>query len=493
MKKAILALVLLTSLTAFTNAQTILPLLSAESGNRSVEQANCWGFGSISYTNIAAQLITGTTSMRSNSPTNLDPNACWIKTPWIKPTTGNITLKIKFESTSAATTRRIILSYSPYDASAGVYKEGTYVRFDSIQYEPSLPTSAQSLTFALPAAIINSTTPYKIRISFVGTGGITRYNIDDVMIPAIYWSDPSNSCLPIPSIVDKDKDGVADADDAYPEDEERAYNTDLVKEATLMFEDLWPNTGDYDFNDLVTKYNAVAVTNADNNVVEVLLNVELRAIGASFNNGFLMQFDNLDAKRITGVKGNNMSKTEWANFSDNGTENDQKYANILIFSEAFKVLPSPGGSGVNVNPEAQYVNPETLKIVISFDTNKDNTTGLKELALNPYIIVNQNREIEVHLADYMPSSKATLKLFGTANDNSNLEKGRTYRTSSNLPFALQIEKTAPHMVEKQDILKGYLKFAEWAKSNGELYRDWYSNTEKGYREEKLLYFIKGDK
>jgi len=493
MKKAILALVLSTGLTAFTNAQTMLPLLTAESGNRSVEQANCWGFGSISYTNAAAQLITGTTSMRSNAPTNLDPNACWIKTPWIKPTTGNITMKIKFEATASASTRRIILSYSPYDAAAGSSKEGTYVRFDSIQYTPLLPTTAQSLTFALPTAIRNSTTPYKVRISFVGTGGTTRYNIDDVMIPAIYWSDPSNSCLPLPTIVDKDKDGVADADDAYPEDGARAYNTDLVKEATLMFEDLWPNTGDYDFNDLVTKYNAIAVTNADNNVVEVLLNVELRAIGASFNNGFLMQFDNLESKRITSVKGNSLSKTEWVNLSDNGTENDQKYANILIFTEAFKVLTSIGGSGVNVYPDAPYVTPETLKIVISFDTNKDNSTNVKELALNPYIIVNQNREIEVHLADYMPSSKATPKLFGTSKDDSNVEKGRTYRTSSNLPFALQIEKTAPHMVEKQDILKGYLKFAEWAKSNGEVYTDWYSNTEKGYREEKLLYFIKGDK
>jgi hypothetical protein len=49
------------------------------------------------------------------------------------------------------------------------------------------------------------------------------------------------------------------------------------------------------------------------------------------------------------------------------------------------------------------------------------------------------------------------------------------------------------MIEKQDILKGYLNFAEWAKSNGELYKDWYSNTDKGYREEKLLYYMKGDK
>jgi LruC domain-containing protein len=493
MKKVFLIIGFLTAILAKTEAQTMLPLLNAESGNRTIEQANCWGFGSISYTSAGSQIIGGSYSMRSNVPTSLDPNACWIKTPWIKPTSGNITMKIKFEATSAATTRKIFLSYSPYDAAAGVNKEGTYVRFDSIQYVPNLPTTSQSLTFALPAAIINATTPYKIRISYVGTGGTTRYNIDDVMIPAIYWADPSNSCLPIPTVVDKDNDGVADNDDAYPDDASRAYNTNLVNEATLMFEDLWPSVGDYDFNDLVAKYNAVAVTNAENNVVELLLNVELRAIGASFNNGFMMQFDNLDPKRISSVKGNSETKTKWANFGENGTENEQKYANILIFSEAYQLLPSPGGSGVNVNPEAAYVAPQTIKMVVTFDQSKGNTTTVKELSLNPYIIVNQNREIEVHLADYMPTNLATGKLFGTGSDDSNIEKGRTYRTQNNLPFALQLEKTAPHMIEKQDILKGYLHFADWAKSNGESYKDWYSNTEKGYREDKLLFYMKGDK
>jgi LruC domain-containing protein len=493
MKRFIAAICLLASGFIQTQAQTLLPTLTAESGNKATEEANCWGFGSMSYTTIPAYRVTGNYAIRSNSPTNPDPSACWIKSPWIKPTTGFITFKIKFEATAAATTRRIILCYAPYDASAGVYKEGTYVRFDSIQYTPNLPTTAQSLSFALPDALKNASTPYKIRISFVGTGGNTRYDVDDLLIPAIYWADPSNSCLPIPTVVDKDKDGVADNDDAYPDDASRAYNTDLVNEATLMFEDLWPSVGDYDFNDLVTKYSAIAVTNADNNVVEVLLNVELRAIGASFNNGFLMQFDNLDPKRISSVKGNFESKTKWANFSDNGTENEQKFANILIFSEAFKVLPSPGGSGVNVNHESPYVDPQTLKIVVSFDQSKENTTNVKELALNPYIIVDQNREIEVHLPDYMPTNLATPKLFGTGSDNSNIEKGRTYKTENNLPFALQLEKTAPHMIEKQDILKGYLHFAEWAKSNGEVYKDWYSSSEKGYREDKLLFYMKGDK
>jgi LruC domain-containing protein len=490
MKKVLLSIVAGLFITANALAQTALPVMDFESGDRAIEIANCWSFGSISF--ISANVISGNWSGQSGQATNISATNMWIKSPWVKLKSGNITLKCKLSATNG-TVRKVHIAYLPYDAVNGnAIKEGTRVEFNNYTFA-TINQTINNISFPIPAAIENSSVPYKIMVSFAGSGGNSRFIVDELDIPSTYFADPSNNCLPQASIVDADSDGVADADDAYPNDATRAYNTDLVNEATLMFEDLWPSAGDYDFNDLVTKYNAIAVTNADNNVVEVLLNAELRAVGASFNNGFLMQFDNLDPKRITKVEGNILTKTKWLDFSENGTENDQKYANVLIFSEAKVALPNPGGSGVNVNPDAPYVNPETIKMVISFDVNKGNTTTVKELALNPYIIVNQVREVEVHLADYMPTSKASEKLFGTGGDVTNIEKGKTYRTANNLPFAIQIDKTAPHMIEKQDILKGYLNFAEWAKSNGELYKDWYSNTDKEYRNDKLLYYMKGDK
>ena len=56
---------------------------------------------------------------------------------------------------------------------------------------------------------------------------------------------------------DKDGDGVADSQDEYPEDAERAFNNYSLGEntfGTLLFEDLWPSFGDYDLNDLVIDY-----------------------------------------------------------------------------------------------------------------------------------------------------------------------------------------------------------------------------------------------
>ncbi|MCF8425610.1 MAG: LruC domain-containing protein [Bacteroidia bacterium] len=491
MKKIILASLIALIATIGIQAQTALPVLNMENGSKSLDQGSCWAFGSVSYSNLEFR-IAGFWSGRTNQLTNSSITSCWIKTPWILPTTGNITLKARLEN-SSGTSRGIVVSYIPYDAgSASIYKEGATTSFYTYTFPTPLSIDIRSITLPIPSAIQNSTTPYKILISFVGSGGNSRAFVDDISIPATYYSDPLNSCLPItPAVKDKDGDGVADADDQYPDDETRAFNTTLVKESTLMFEDLWPSTGDFDFNDLVTKYDALAVTNADNNLVEIILNVELRAIGASFNNGLIFQLDNIDPKSIVSVDGNSLNKAEWLNIADNGTENEQKYANIVIFDQAKMVLPSPGGSGVNVNPENPYVKPEVLKVVISFDAkDKEYNVSLKDIRLNPYIIVNQKREVEVHLPDYIPSSLASEKLFGSSKDDTNLEKGKYYKTKNNLPFALQVEGDVPHMIEKQDILTGYLMLEDWIKSEGNANEDWYKETEKGYRNDKFLFYMK---
>ena len=497
MKKILFSLFAALGLVGASTAQTALPVLNAESGNASIEVANCWAFGSAGYSNGTGQVINGNFSIRSNSPSNLAISACWIKTPWIKVGTGNITLNYRNQASGAGTIRRIILSYIPYDASSpSAFKEGTLVRFDSISYGNPFPTTTQNLSFPIPSAIANSNTPYKIMISLVGSGGnsSSRLIVDDISIPSTYFADPANNCLPQAQVADKDGDGVADNDDAYPEDKDRAYDVQLpdATESTLMFEDLWPATGDYDFNDFVASYNAIAVTNADNKVVEVKITTDVLAIGASYNNSFAVQFDGLNANKITGVKGNITSNSKFFTFNENGTEAGQDNANVIIFDQARALFPGVGGSGINVNPEGPFVNAEKVTVTISFNTSKETAVEVKELKLNPYIIVNQNRDIEVHLPDYAPSNLANKKFFGTEKDNSNFEKGIYYKSANNLPFAIKVEGLVPHMIEKQDILTGYPKLADWAISEGKEYQNWY-NASEGFRENKLLIYLEGVK
>lgn len=492
MKNIFATLLFALSYTFQANAQTALPVLNAESGNRSIEQANCWGFGAVSYSNLEFR-ITGNYSMRSNQLTSASTSSCWIKTPWILPGSGNITLKARLEN-DGGTYRRIVFQYVPYDANGSGSKEGAVTVFHTYSFPTPHNIWIQDNSVPIPSAIANSTTPYKIIMSFIGSGGNSRAFVDDVNIPATYVSNPSNSCLPLVLVADADSDGVADTEDDYPNDATKAYDVDVpnASESTLMFEDLWPATGDYDFNDFVATYKAVAVTNADGNVVEMKISTTLNAIGASYNNGFAVQLDNIDPSKILSVEGNLIDNAKWVNVDKNGTELNQKYANIILFDQAQRVLPNSGGSGVNVNMDGPFTKPQTITVTVKFDVEKSGGVKLKELALNPYIIVNQNRAVEVHLPNFQPSELADLKLFGTDKDNSNFEKGKYYVTKNNLPFAIKVDAIIPHMAEKQDILSAYLKLADWATSEGNSSENWFKN-EDGLRDNKFLIYLEGVK
>jgi LruC domain-containing protein len=411
----------------------------------------------------------------------------WIRSPWVKLKSGNITLKCKL-SAANGTVRKVHIAYLPYDAVNGnANKEGTRVEFNNYTFA-TINQTINNISFPIPAAIENSSVPYKIMVSFAGSGGNSRFIVDELDIPSTYFADPSNNCLPQASIVDADSDGVADADDAYPNDATRAYNNLYPSPSfgTLMFEDLWPATGDYDFNDLVVDYRYNLVTNAANKVVEMKGTFVTRAVGASFRNGFAFQLNNLSPDKITAVTGAKYHGAPWISNASNGTENEQTFANVIVFDDAQKVLPSPGGSGTNIMPANPKVAPDTTFINITFTAVSGQMIGLSDVVFNPYIIINQIRGKELHLPNNVPSGKVDASFFGQNQDNSIPAQGKYYKTSNNLPWALNINTSIPYAHSTNDFVTAYLKFAEWAQSNGTLYTDWYINN-SGYRDASKLF------
>ncbi|MCG9880783.1 MAG: LruC domain-containing protein [Bacteroidia bacterium] len=496
MKKYLSALVIALSLGQLSAQTVVLDCQTSSSpinnsgsrgatDRRNYDIANCWTFGGIGYTDISA--ISGGWSAQSGQATNLSVTAFWAKSPWLKPGTGNITVKAKLTA-SNGTIRRVHVAYLPYDAVTGnSAREGTRVEFDVYNFT-TFNSTVNNLSFAIPAAIANSNQPYKIMLSLAGTGGNSRIMIDDLVIPGTYFADPANSCFPQSQIQDADSDGVADADDAYPNDATRAYNNFYPSGnyGTLMFEDLWPAKGDYDFNDLVIDYQYNLITNASNKVVEMRANIVTRAIGASYRNGFAVQFNNLSPDKITGVTGAKYHDASWLNNAANGTENGQTFANVIIFDDAQKVLPSPGGSGSNTIPSNPRVAPDTTKITVSFVTTEAQAVGVNDIIINPYIIVNQERGKEVHLPNNVPSSKVNTNFFGQMQDDTKPGEGKYYKTVDNLPWALNVVKSIPYTHTTNDFVSAYLKFAEWAQSNGTLYTDWFEPNE-GYRDTNKLF------
>ncbi len=473
--------------------------LTCESGNRGIEIGNCWSFGANSYTNSNALVIAGQYSSRSNQLTNTSPTASWIKSPWIKFVSGNITFKAKFDNASGST-RGIKLYYIPYSQNGSAY-EGTPVLFYDYSFSAPFPVSSvQNFSVPVPTAIISNSTSYKIRVSFVGSGGNSRIITDDFIFPGTYWSEPAHDCRPRfynQGNNDDDDDGVCNDDDDYPTNphsSSTSYYPSQNGYGTLAFEDQWPQKGEYDLNDIVVNYKISTITNASNKVVEVNAKFILRATGAGYHNGFGFQLDGIAPNKIISVTGNSISPSSIYSFNSNGTEAGQTYANIIVFDDFYNSMEWPGsGIGINTDKNAPFVPYDTLNVKIVFINNGVQAAGgtvssssLTSDKFNFYIVTNQERGREIHLADKVPTSKANTSLFGTEEDRSVPSNGKYYRTENNLPWAINVLQSFDYPKEKSPINEAYIHFIEWARSSGSLYPNWFSNT-SGYRDATKIY------
>ena len=292
-----------------------------------------------------------------------------------------------------------------------------------------------------------------------------------------------------PQPTDTDGDGVPDSLDDYPLDPTRAFNNYYPAKdvfGSLAFEDLWPAKGDYDMNDLVVDYNYWYVTNAQNKVVDVKPTFYVRAVGAFLQNGFAWQFDGVLPADVESVTGYSLQKG-YITLGSNGVENNQEKAVVIVFDNAENVIHRVGGAFFNTENNGLYGISDSLKINLHFAIPQEQT-AVGTPPYNPFLIKNMARGIEIHLPDKPPTSLVDASFFGTIDDDSDPLTGRYYKTSRNLPWAINIPVKFDYTWEMIQIVYGHLKFGTWAESSGVQYPDWYKNL-PGYRDPAQIYRI----
>lgn len=287
--------------------------------------------------------------------------------------------------------------------------------------------------------------------------------------------------------LDTDKDGITDVNDEYPTDARKAYNNYYPSKnnvGTLAFEDLWPYKGDYDFNDLVVDYNFNQITNAANQTIAIEAQLTVRAIGASYKNGFGIEF-NTTADNVLSVSGQKITERVLS-LASNGAENNQEKAVIIAFDNAFSVTPHPGnGLSVNTVTGELYQTPGIVNLKIEFK-NPISYSEMGTAPYNPFIFINGDRAKEVHLPGSTPTNLADKSLLGTGYDNSDVSRGKYYMSDKYLPWAINIPTKFDYPAEKQDITKAFLNFNKWTASNGFNNMDWYLNL-NGYRDASKIF------
>ncbi|MDO6439797.1 LruC domain-containing protein [Cyclobacterium sp. 1_MG-2023] len=452
----------------------------------------CWSLDGFSLSDDSDHVIEGEQSFIVKASENQGRGD--MKSPWIKLADGKVELEVKPTSEIEKTTVYALLL--PYDSENKVNGESNdyvYLGYSSVVHKGNSATKSVKVKFNYSNKLIGEL--YKVYLIFIVDGDEGATSVDNLVIPGEYYSDPSADCLPKGEKKDADGDGVADDEDDYPDDKYKAYNNYLTPEGagTLMFEDLWPATGDYDFNDLVLDYMINRITDASGEIVEVVIDLLPRAAGAGYSNGFGIEFTGISTDQVYKVVGSKIKSNSIHEFLDNGLEAGNEYATIIAFDDVDNVLTHPGGGAVGINTDPNFPMQSVEKMQITmYIKDGGNAKGhiqLGELKMdnfNPFLIVNQKRGVEIHLPGKTPTAHVDKSLFGTKEDNSNGDEEAYYRGKDNgLPWALNVTESIPYMMNKESITTGYQMFYKWAATGGEAYPDWYEDKD-GYRLDKVL-------
>ena len=264
---------------------------------------------------------------------------------------------------------------------------------------------------------------------------------------------------------DSDGDGITDSNDEYPDDPEKAFEQFTPSKygwGTVAFEDLWPFTGDYDFNDTAVNYRFVAIINSLNEVVELQINYEVTSDGAGLINAFGIEFESIAPNQVESVTGTVLNEG-YINVAANGVEEGQNRAVVILFDNNETMLNIP--TQVNV----RFTTPLSLAQV-----------GIAPF--NPFLIVNKDRGREIHLPNRLRTS------LGVNDQNVNgvnQDTDGNYQTDSRLPWAINIVHEFKVPRERVPVNQAYNFFNQWATSGGTIFNDWYKDN-AGYRNPSQL-------
>lgn len=228
---------------------------------------------------------------------------------------------------------------------------------------------------------------------------------------------------------------------------------------TFAMEDNWPSLGDYDMNDLVLGMN-IKLTAGGNGITGMVMQITLRAVGATKTLGAGLQFENVSSDKITSAVGGNLPVNGYFNLDGNGVESGVK-AVLPLFDNAHGLLGVANGQITNTYKYDAGI--KTLSYYIDF-TSPVPQADLVITKLN-FFIVNggdSNQRSEVHLAGYAPTAKV---------------KGDTknYVSEDGMVWGIMIPTVFQYPKEGIRITDAYNGFAAWSQSGGKSNEDWYNS------------------
>ncbi len=269
----------------------------------------------------------------------------------------------------------------------------------------------------------------------------------------------------------------------------------------FLFEDNYPDAGDYDFNDVVLK---VTPEQDANNAKKVKVTVNLEATGASKNNGTAIRLKGITTGMLSqyqrtsdalpvppsdlGDYGNNIYDGDFTTSQD---PNDKSSLVILLCKDVHWALNPNKGSNGGVQrffyntPLEGWTNygradVKTITYEFTFNNESDAQKLLSEATYDAFIVTSYGGGFwEVHTVQN--NNKGALVLHPETHINTYQEYLNAYVNSAigNLPWAVMVPSTVAYPLEGRNIMTAYSDFETWAQDHTTK-TDWYLRPGDGH-------------
>ncbi|MDA3622117.1 LruC domain-containing protein [Bacteroides sp. YC-2022] len=250
---------------------------------------------------------------------------------------------------------------------------------------------------------------------------------------------------------------------------------------TLMFEDMWPEMGDYDFNDFVINYRAQTTWGGSssfgkNSYLDITISLKLRAMGGSLPYRFCIQLPG----KATDMEGDPISSPTFSRelIKDFKIESATKGIGVeFLANTQSPIFALTGLNNLKGTDGNQFYNTQAGKLIASSAETPTLVFSFK-LQLSPetasstfgnfstaydfdYFLQNTNNGREIHFVGFKPTELYK----GYETDRK--EAGKNYYCNKGgFVWALKAPVEMGWAVEKIDLLGVYPRFKSWLENGG---------------------------
>lgn len=252
------------------------------------------------------------------------------------------------------------------------------------------------------------------------------------------------------------------------------YYPSKAGKGTLMFEDLYPALGDYDFNDIVIGYNIDAFYSAFGSwdirdAIGFTMKFQIRAIGGSLPHRLAIRLKGFPMKNLEDADiefSSTDENIEMSLLKERGKNEDA----IFIISGTEKLCDGGYYNTIAGQPVDRNMPIITCKVTNNGFWSNYTANQYKELAKNfptyfDFFIQKKENNDEIHLYGFHPTNMSTQP------------DDTEFKSEDNLVWAISVPQEINHPAEKEDILNVYPKFKDWVLNGGIINPDWYKYPE----------------